>query len=96
MRTAQIYAISVQPDGKVLACGEFHGINSIGGATRNYIARLDGATGTADSFNPNVIATVFAMALQADGKVLACGVFTNISIQPRNYLARLDATSGWG
>ena len=90
-----IYAISVQPDGKVLACGEFHGINSIGGATRNYIARLDGATGTADSFNPNASATVFAMSLQADGKVLACGVFTNIGIQPRNYLARLDATSGW-
>src|SRR5205823_3171540 len=40
-----VYAIAVQADGKILAGGVFNGANSIGGQTRNYIARLDATTG---------------------------------------------------
>ena len=40
----------MQADGKILAGGVF---TSIGGQTRNRIARLDPATGLADSFDPN-------------------------------------------
>ena len=40
----------MQADGKILAGGDF---TSIGGQTRNYIARLDATTGLADSFDPN-------------------------------------------
>ena len=43
-------AIAVQADGKILVGGYF---TSIGGQTRNCIARLDATTGLADSFNPN-------------------------------------------
>ena len=50
---AAIDAIAVQADGKILVGGGFHGPNSIGGQTRNYIARLDPTTGLADSFDPN-------------------------------------------
>jgi hypothetical protein len=32
--------------------------------------------------------------MQADGKILAAGTFTNIGGQTRNYIARLDATTG--
>ena len=32
--------------------------------------------------------------MQADGKILAGGFFTSIGGQPRNYIARLDATTG--
>src|SRR5207253_5189265 len=46
----QVYSIAVQADGKILAGGAFNGPNSIGGQTRNYIARLDATTGLADSF----------------------------------------------
>jgi hypothetical protein len=45
-----VYSIAVQADGKILVCGQF---NTIGGQTRNSIARLDAATGLADSFDPN-------------------------------------------
>ena len=45
-----VYSIAVQADGKILAGGFF---NSIGGQTRNHIARLDATTGLADSFDPN-------------------------------------------
>ena len=34
------------------------------------------------------------IAVQADGKILAGGDFTNIGGQTRNHIARLDATTG--
>ena len=70
----------------------FHGV--IGGQTRNFIARLDATTGLADSFNPNANGEVPAIAVQADGKILAGGLFTSIGGQTRNRIARLDATTG--
>ena len=50
-RTVRVFSIAVQADGKILVGGDFH--DSIGGQTRNHIARLDATTGLADSFNPN-------------------------------------------
>ena len=75
------YAIAVQPDGKILAGGDF---TTIGGQLRNRIARLDPTTGLADSFNPNANDIVFSIAVQPDGKVLAGGSFTSIGGQLRN------------
>ena len=92
-----VRAIAVQADGKILAGGLFSGANSIGGQTRNFIARLDATTGAADSFNPNANSEVRALAVQADGKILAGGDFTganSIGGQTRNYIARLDVTTG--
>ena len=94
---SSVYAIMVQPDGKILAGGFFSGANSIGGETRNYIARLDPTTGLADSFDPNPTSFVYVFALQTDGKILAGGNFSganSIGGQARNYVARLDATTG--
>jgi uncharacterized delta-60 repeat protein len=88
-----VRSIAVQADGKILAGGEFFGANSIGGQTRNFIARLDATTGAADSFDPNANATVYAMVVQADGKILAGGLFSganSIGGQARNLFARLS------
>jgi uncharacterized delta-60 repeat protein len=89
-----VYAIALQADGKILVGGTFSGANSIGGQTRNRIARLDAATGLADSFDPNANGFVLAIALQTDGKILVGGGLQNIGLQARNYIARLDATTG--
>jgi uncharacterized delta-60 repeat protein len=89
-----VYAIAVQADGKILVAGDFSGANSIGGQTRNRIARLDATTGFADSFDPNADGVVYSIAVQKDGKILAGGVFANIGGQTRNMIARLDATTG--
>ena len=72
-RTVTVHSIAVQADGKILAGGNF---TSIGGQTRNHIARLDATTGLADSFNPNANSDVYSIAVQADGKILAGGDFT--------------------
>jgi uncharacterized delta-60 repeat protein len=89
-----VYSIAVQADGKILAGGAFFGANSIGGQTRNRIARLDATTALADSFDPNASSRVDSIAVQADGKILAGGGFLNIGGQTRQYIARLDATTG--
>jgi uncharacterized delta-60 repeat protein len=92
---SDVYAIALQADGKILAGGKF---TSIGGQPRSLIARLDATTGLADSFDPNANGGLFvkvnAIAVQADGKILAGGQFTNIGGQPRNRIARLDPTNG--
>ena len=86
-----IHSMRVQADGNILAGGSF---TSIGGQPRNYIARLDAATGLADSFDPSANDTVRSIAQRADGTILAGGDFTNIGGQIRNHIARLDATTG--
>jgi uncharacterized delta-60 repeat protein len=89
-----VTGIAVQADGKILAAGQFSGPNSIGGATRNFIARLDPTTGLADSFNPNANSSLLLVVIQADSKILASGDFSSIGGANRNHLARLDATTG--
>src|SRR5204862_417304 len=89
-----VYSIVVQADGTILAGGAFF---SIGGQLRNSIARLDATTGSADSFDPNADEIVISIAVQADGKILVGGRFAganSIGGQPRNFIARLDATTG--
>src|SRR5207245_2682266 len=46
------------------------------------------------SFDPNANGLVEAIAVQADGKILAGGGFTSIGGQTRSRIARLDATTG--
>ena len=95
-RMAPVYVVVVQPDGKILIGGEFTTLSPNGGppVTRNHIARLnpDGTLDTA--FDPNANDSVYAIAVQADGKILAGGAFNganSIGGQTRNRIARLDA-----
>jgi uncharacterized delta-60 repeat protein len=85
----KVLSMAVQSDGKILVGGFF---TNIGGQPRARIARLN-QDGTADSFDPSALSTgsasVNAIALQADGKVLAGGTFQNIGRQPRGSFARL-------
>ena len=90
----RVYALAVQPDGKILVGGSFSDYN--GAAAPDRVLRLE-ANGALDGgFNaggagPN--ATVLALAVQPDGKVLVGGDFDNYngSNAPR-YLLRLNAT----
>ena len=91
-----VLVVVVQPDGKILIGGLF---SRVLGVTRNRIARLN-PNGTLDTaFDPNATSPflgspVVSIAVQADGKILAGGNFTNIGGQARNRIARLDATTG--
>ena len=86
-----VSAIAVQPDGKILIGGVF---TSVGGQTRNRIARLN-ANGTLDAnFNPDVASTeasVLAIVVLPEGKILIGGDFAAVGGETRNHIARLNA-----
>jgi uncharacterized delta-60 repeat protein len=85
-----VSAIAIQSDGKILIGGDF---TTFDGVARNNIARLntdgsldtdflDGLAGPNDSID--------SIAVQADGKVLIVGDFTQVNGVGRNRVARLD------
>ena len=84
-----IFALAIQPDGKVLIGGDFTVVN---GTSRFGIARLN-SNGTVDnSFNPGTGAYgVYAIALQPDGRVLIAGGFQSVNGINRKFVARLNA-----
>lgn len=84
-----VYAVAFQADGKVLIGGDF---SDVGQSYRPYIARLH-QDGSLDlSFDPGdgPDGAVRAITVQADGKVLIGGSFTQVSGSPRGGLARLN------
>ena len=91
-----VYGVALQADGKILLAGDFTSVN---GEPRNRIARLnpDGSLESIAAFNIGSGANDFVggVTLQADGKILLCGGFTQLDGQPRNLVARLanDAAS---
>jgi uncharacterized delta-60 repeat protein len=80
-------SLALQADGRILVGGFF---TTLGGQTRNRIARLN-ADGTLDAgFNPGANGGVLSLALQADGKIVVGGFFTTLGGQSRNYIVRLN------
>lgn len=87
----RIRDFALQPDGKVIVVGGFTQLQS---RARLRVARLnqDGALDLSFA-NPSVTGgdEVRLVALQADGKVLIAGNFTNVSGVARSGLARLNS-----
>ncbi|MFV1995722.1 MAG: choice-of-anchor D domain-containing protein, partial [Verrucomicrobiales bacterium] len=82
-----VETITVQADGKILIGGTF---TTVGGVTRNRIARLE-STGALDAgFDPDSSSSVHTITLQANGKILVGGSFTTIGGLTRNRLAKFD------
>jgi uncharacterized delta-60 repeat protein len=84
-----VYAIALQEDGKIVVAGDFRQFD---GRLRPRIARLN-ETGTLDtSFNPGTGSdnTIFALAVQPDGRIVIGGSFHTFNGFPRLYLARLE------
>ena len=84
-----IYAYVIQPDGNVIIAGSFTTNSPV---SRQYIARVS-QSGVLDStFNAGFIggAAVYAVALQASGKVIVLGEFTSINGYSRIGIARLN------
>jgi uncharacterized delta-60 repeat protein len=89
---SSVYAVAQSPvDGKIYVGGAF---GRLDGVVFNGIGRLktDGKPDT--TFNPGGLganATVYALAVQTDGKVIIGGDFTAVNGVSRNRLARLNA-----
>lgn len=86
---AEVYAVAVQTDGKIVIGGNFTSVN---GVTANHLARLN-VNGTVDTTFTGSGAndSVLALAVQLDGKILLGGAFTNVNGSVQNHLARLNS-----
>jgi len=78
-----VFALSVQPDNKIVVGGSFAKLGSA-------ILRLNSDGAVDDSFKPQTDGRVFALAVQADGKVVLGGDFTTLNGESHNQLARLN------
>ncbi len=89
IRNAVLFAVALQPDGKVLLAGDFALVN---GVARPNLARLDPDGSLDPGFDPTggLSGLVFRLAVQPEtGAVLAAGQFNAVAGQPCASLARL-------
>ncbi len=93
-----ILAMVMQPNGQVVVGGNFTALQN-GGATNinvEHIGRINADGSTDLNYSPNANFTVSALAIQADGKVIAGGAFTQFhpaeanSPTYRNGVARIN------
>jgi uncharacterized delta-60 repeat protein len=85
-----VWSLAVQPDGRILVGGDFLTYN---GSTVNRIVRLnsDGTHDTSFTSGTSFSNTVWTLALQPDGKILAGGLFTTYNGSTVNRIARLNS-----
>jgi uncharacterized delta-60 repeat protein len=84
-----VQSIAQQSDGKILLGGNF---TSVGGVTRNRIARVFENGDLDTTFDPNVdsqFSRVESIVQQSDGKILLGGSFTSVGGTDRDYMARV-------
>lgn len=88
-----VYALALRSDGKLLVGGDF---TVVAGGRRERLAQLEPSGALDVSFNPNAGAdgTIFAMAIQPNGRVLVGGAFGQVNGTPRSRIARLTADGG--
>ncbi|RTY95984.1 T9SS type A sorting domain-containing protein [Flavobacterium sp. GT3R68] len=91
----EITAIAIQPDGKIIACGEFTNYN---GSPSKGIIRLNNDGSIDTTFNsgtgfagPYLITKVRTIALQSDGKIVIGGNFTAYNGITANKIIRLNS-----
>src|SRR5262245_4537048 len=92
---AGVYAIQIYTNGtqsgKAIIAGSFTNFNRV---ARFGIARVNADGTPATSFNPETgieDGVVYALEIQADGKILVGGTFTTVQGAPRSGIARLNA-----
>lgn len=88
--SSNVLSIATLANGQIIVGGSFGTIGGSVGFLRNRLAKLN-SDGTVDaSYNPNVNADVEVIAVQADGKILIGGSFTEVGGIDRNRIARLN------
>ncbi|WP_299525786.1 T9SS type A sorting domain-containing protein [Winogradskyella sp.] len=84
-----VFAAATQDDGKIVVAGDFTSFN---GTSVNRIVRLnsDGSLDSSFNIQSGFNNSVFNIAIQSDGKVVAGGNFTQFNGAIANYITRLN------
>lgn len=95
--TVTIESFLVQPDGGIVLCGS--SLNLMYTGLKN-VAKMNANGAIDSSFNINIglgpNATVYALGLQSDGKIVVGGSFDSLNGVGRNRVARLNNTASLG
>jgi len=85
----ELTAVALQPDGKLVVAGRFDLFHR---HPYNGLVRLDdqGLVDTGFAFWPCVEGTVYAVAIQPDGRIVLGGDFVRVAARARSGLARLN------
>ncbi len=84
-----VYAMAVQPDGKIIAVGSF---SSLAGQPRNFIGRFNEDGRLDPTFDPQIGGNYLCcLAVQPDGKIVAGGRISSVAGTPTGCLIRLNA-----
>ncbi len=90
-----VYAITRQPDGKVLIGGDFDNVN---GVRKNAIARLnaDGTLDTTFTIGAGFFGDIYSIAVQPDGKIIIGGLLSgDANLFPAYAAARLNSNGSF-
>jgi len=88
-----VNAFAIRADGKIYVGG---GFNTLGGLSRKSIALLNGDGSGDPTFAPigvesgGFVGQLYAVAIQADGKIVIAGTFDKVNGVARSNIARLD------
>ena len=90
----EILAITTKLNGKIVIAGQFNDFN---GHTISKVAQLESSGARDTSFNPGSGTTslIYAVAAQADNKILIGGQFNGFSGNPAKGFARLNADGSY-
>jgi uncharacterized delta-60 repeat protein len=88
--SAAVLGLKVQPDGKILAAGEFKRFN---GQAAGHLVRLNEDGSVDGGFNDGTGADglIWSLLLQKDGKILIAGTFNQVNGFSCPHIARLNA-----
>lgn len=86
--TRNVYAVAVQPDGKILVGGNF---DTISATSQPRLARLNPDATIDAGFAPVINFEVFSIVVEDDGRILIGGGFTLVNGVARTHMARLNA-----
>jgi len=95
--SGEVYTLAIQADGRVIVGGQFD--VSTDGGLRATLVRLtsDGTFDTTFLYSgfDGTAPAVFALAMQADGKIMVGGVFAKVNLQNQQNIARLAWNGAW-
>ena len=92
--SSSVFSTAIQSDGKIIVGGSFEFYNSI---SRHYIARLNTDGSLDASFDPGTGFgnPVYAIAIQADGKIITGGEFQYYNGNPVKFITRLNSNGSF-
>ncbi len=89
--TGSVNALSLLSDTALIVGGGFNGLNSLAGASRDYLGRVHATTGVINAWNPDPNGPVYSLASILGAMIVVGGNFTHIGAVARGKAAVISS-----